>query len=94
MTCNELYWLLTCDAQRIRHNPREYGDAACQRFHVVMRWIQYHGQTYDLYENYLHEVESTTFAKATRLFSCVHFEHMRPETLRNVINYLRGVSPT
>lgn len=92
MTSNELYWLLTRDAQRIRSNQREYEDAACQRFQVVMRWIHLQEQSYENYGAYLRDVQSTSFAKVIRLFSCVHFEHVRPETRRHFINYLRSVS--
>ncbi|CAG9531621.1 unnamed protein product [Cercopithifilaria johnstoni] len=88
MTSNELYCLLTRDAQRLRFTQREYEDAACQRFQVVMRWIQFQEQTYEIYDNYMQDVQSTSFAKAIRLFSCVHFEHMRPETRRHFANYL------
>uniref|UniRef100_A0A915PLU5 BTB domain-containing protein n=1 Tax=Setaria digitata TaxID=48799 RepID=A0A915PLU5_9BILA len=92
MTSNELYWLLARDAQRIRLNQREYEDAACQRFQIIMRWIQFQEQSYQIYDSYLRDVQSTSFAKAIRLFSCVHFEHMRPEIRRYFINYLRNVS--
>ncbi|KAM3718025.1 Zinc finger protein [Dirofilaria immitis] len=91
MTSNELYWLLTRDAQRIRLNQRDYEDAACQRFQVVLRWIQFQEQSYQVYGTSMRDLQSTAFAKAIRLFSCVHFEHMRPETRRHFVNYLRSL---
>ncbi|OZC06996.1 hypothetical protein X798_06008 [Onchocerca flexuosa] len=91
MTSNELYWLLTRDAERIRLNQREYEDSACQRFQVALRWIQFQEQNYQIHGTYMHDVQSTVFAKAIRLFSCVHFEHMRPETRRHFFNYLHSL---
>lgn len=94
MTCNELYCLLSRDARRLRSTQREYEDAACQRFQVVVRWVRHQEQSYDIYDQHMPDVRSTIFAKAIRLFSCVRFEHMRPETRQYFANYLRGVSST
>lgn len=94
MTINELYCLLSRDAHRLRFNQREYEDAACQRFQVVMRWIRFQERSRDIYNKPTRDVQSTSFAKAVRLFSCVRFEHMRPETRRHFANYLCSVSST
>ncbi|VDK88297.1 unnamed protein product [Litomosoides sigmodontis] len=92
MTSNELYCLLSRDAHRLRFNQREYEDAACQRLQVVMRWVRFQEKSHQIYNSPAHDVQSTSFAKAVRLFSCVHFEHMRPETRRHFANYLSSLS--
>ncbi|VBB29019.1 unnamed protein product [Acanthocheilonema viteae] len=93
MTSNELYYLLARDAQRVHYNSRDYERAACQRFQVIMRWIQFQEQTFQSYNDHMPGLQSTFFARTVRLLSCVHFEYMRPKTRRHCINYLRSVSP-
>uniref|UniRef100_A0A0R3RT81 BTB domain-containing protein n=1 Tax=Elaeophora elaphi TaxID=1147741 RepID=A0A0R3RT81_9BILA len=92
MTSNELYCLLACDAQHIYQDRREYENAACKRFQVIMRWIKCRERNYVLDDSYMRDVQSTTFGKVIMLFSCVHFERMQAETRRKLANYLRSVS--
>nr|CTP80718.1 Bm8001 [Brugia malayi] len=96
MSCNALYFLLSRDAQRTRQNQREYEDAACQRFQVIMRWIYFHQQNYDYYNSLKRDpnAQPVTFPRIVQLFSCVHFEHMRPEIRRYFATYIRGLSNT
>ncbi|KAL3985108.1 hypothetical protein ACH3XW_37265 [Acanthocheilonema viteae] len=91
MTSNELYYLLARDAQRVHYNSRDYERAACQRFQVIMRWIQFQEQTFQSYNDHMPGLQSTFFARTVRLLSCVHFEYMRPKTRRHCINYLRSL---
>ncbi|VDN00960.1 unnamed protein product [Thelazia callipaeda] len=94
MTCNELYWLLLHDSRRMRHYPQEYESAAFQRFQIILRWIHFQERQYRMSTESNNQNIQSMFARAIRLFKCVNFQHIRPETRRQIAQYIREVSLT
>lgn len=92
MTFNELIWLLEQDAQVERQTVYDQENAACNRYHVIMRWLLEHESQLQLETTNYTDVHYNFFANTSRLFNSVRFEHMRMETRQKVAEHLTNIS--